>query len=311
MFATQANLFSNAIEHKERALTQLDAFEFDQAWDSLEVAREIDPYLADLDVLAAICQFARYAGAHAKMSAAKVSELWRLTNEAHHAGSLPAATAMQVRQLLARRLLAGHFTETLFVSATEKILHRGVCHLVLTQWQEAHRDLLDLVTTHPNLARAVHWGYLGDAAYALKRWKDANLAYIRLLFTEAYEADLLSLQHVNLRQILRRLSLENDDAVTVKGLWPFYAWRDNVLEIPAGNTFLLALAKRSRSMLGGKLMLERKDALQQFMLCLYIDQSQLQKEIAFDVRAEMQGLEPELFAEYLAEVERRRRPGAR
>lgn len=311
MFATQANLFSNAIEHKERALTQLEAFEFDQAWDSLEVAREIDPYLADLDVLAAICQFARYAGAHAKMPATKVSELWHLTNEAYHAGSLPAATAMQVRQLLARRLLGGRFTETLFVSATEKILHRGVCHLVLAQWQEAHRDLLDLVTAHPGLARPAHWGYFGDAAYALKRWKDANLAYIRLLFTDAHEADLLSLQHVNLRQILRRLSLENDDEVTMKGLWPFYAWRDNVIEIPAGNTFLLALAKRSRSMLGGKLMLERKDALQQFMLCLYIDQSQLQKEIAFDVRAEMQGLEPELFAEYLAEVERRRRAGPR
>lgn len=311
MFATQANLFSNAIEHKERALTQLDAFEFDQAWDSLEVAKEIDPYLADLEVLAATCQFARYAGAHARMSVTKAAELWHLTNEAYYAGTLPAAAAMQMRQLLARRLLTGRFTETLFAGAAEKILHRGVCHLALAHWQEAHRDLLDLATAHPDLARAVHWGYLGDAAYALKRWKDANLAYIRLLFTEAYEVDLLSLQHVNLRKILNRLSLENDDEVSLKGLWPFYAWRDNAIEIPAGNTFLLALAKRSRSLLGGKLMLERKDALQQFMLCLYIDQSQLQKEIAFDVRVEMQGLEPELFAEYLAEVERRRRAGQR
>lgn len=307
----QANLFSNAIEHKERALTQLDAFEFDQAWSSLEVAREIDPYLADLDILAASCSFARYAGAHAKMPATKVAELWHLINEAYGAGSLAAAAALQLRQVLARRLLAGRFTETLFAGAAEKNLHRGVCHLVLAHWQEAHRDLLDLATAHPELARPVHWGYLGDAAYALKRWKDANLAYLRLLFTEAQEADLLSLQHVSLRQILNRLSLENDDEVSTKGLWPFYAWRDNVIEIPAGNTFLFALAKRSRSMLGGKLMLERKDALQQFMLCLYIDQSQLQKEIAFDVRAEMQGLEPELFAEYLAEVERRRRAAPR
>jgi len=57
--------------------------------------------------------------------------------------------------------------------------------------------------------------------------------------------------------------------------------------------------------LGSELMLERKQRLRQFCLCLYVDQANLHDQINFDARTEMKALEPELFAVYLAEVARR------
>ncbi|MDZ7266788.1 MAG: hypothetical protein ONB48_06610 [candidate division KSB1 bacterium] len=301
----QANLFSNALEHKERALAHLDKFELKQAWECLEIAREIDPYLADLDLLAAVCQFARYANAHPRMSAQEAAAVWHAASLALQAGSLGAVAVRLLRQLLARRLLQGRFTATLFCAGGEKILHRGVCHLVLGQWQEAHRDLLDLVAVHPGLALPVHWGYLGDAAHALKLWKDANLAYLRLLFSDPHQADVLTLQHPGLRNMLTRLLQETGEETEARGRWPFYAWWEDVIHIPAGGKFLLPLVAQARSVLGGTLLLERKAVLQQFMLCLYVDQAQLQERISFDVRLEMQRLDADLFAGYLAEVRRR------
>lgn len=304
----QAHLFSNAIEHKERALAHLEKFELDQAWESLAIAKEIDPYLADLDLLAVICQFARYQNAHAGMSAAEAAGVWHAAGEAAQAGSLSPVAMRQLRQLLAQRLLKGRFTATLFCGGKEKILHRGVCHLALAHWQEAYRDLLDLVTTHRELAQPVHWGYLGDAAHALKLWKDANLAYLRLLFTNPHQADVLMLHHSGLRDILFRLRNETGDETEARGLWPFLAWQENAIEIPTSGKLLLPIVTHARSVLGGTLMLERKAALQQFMLCLFADQAQLQGQISFDVRIEMQELDADLFAAYLAEVNRRYSP---
>jgi hypothetical protein len=79
----------------------------------------------------------------------------------------------------------------------------------------------------------------------------------------------------------------------------------NILQIPAGNNFLLQQVRQQRSILGSELMLEPEQRVRQFSFCLYIDQSGLQSEIQFDARHEMKQLEPELFGLYLREVEMR------
>jgi hypothetical protein len=65
------------------------------------------------------------------------------------------------------------------------------------------------------------------------------------------------------------------------------------------------VARQQRSILGSELMLEPEQSARQFSLCLYIDQSDLHNEIQFDARHEMKKLEPELFADYLREIEKR------
>jgi hypothetical protein len=187
----------------------------------------------------------------------------------------------------------------------EEILHRGVLHAVLEDWPAAHRELLNLVTGSREKARPVHWAYLGDAAHVLKRWKDANMAYICALFGDPFEVDQLRLQNPELKKLLQNLKYENDSERLAVALWPVQAWMKNLLQIPAGNNFLLQQVRQQRSILGSELMLEPEQRARQFSLCLYIDQSGLQDEIQFDARHEMKQLAQELFNDYLREVETR------
>ena len=307
----QANLFSPAIDYKARALTLLDACDFREALECLKIAKEIDDHLADLDLLLSICRFAQYHGAHAKMTAAKSAALWHAATEAFQKGDLHFGALKHLRQIIAHRLLSGEFTAAGFCAAREQIIHRGVCHLMLGQWPEAHHALLDLATNHTDSALPIHWGYLGDAAYMLNHRHDVNLAYLRLLISDPHAADVSCLKHPELAQTLRTLEYENDDQRVARALWPFETWRKKIVHIPSGNTFLLPLVQRRRSLLGSELMLERSQKLQQFSLCLYVDQSRLHKSINFDARVEMKTLEPDLFAEYLAEIDRRQREAAR
>jgi hypothetical protein len=199
----------------------------------------------------------------------------------------------------------GQFTTTGFCTEKDGLLHRGVLHTVLKQWQEAHHELLELVTTQGEQTQALHWGYLGDAAHALRRWKDANMAYVCALFSDPCEIDLQTLQHSALHEILQALTRETKDARLARARWPVHAWMREVVQIPRGNTFLLPLVRKQRSILGSELMLEPPLRYRQFSLCLYIDQSGMHGEIQFDARVEMKNLDAELFGSYLREVEHR------
>jgi hypothetical protein len=171
----QANLFSPALDHKEQALLHFSRFEVTQALENLVKAKSIDPDLADLDWLVTLCEFADSVGAHDRMSAGQTAQLWRAVDDLWKMGKIAAGAVNFLRKLLAQRLLPGKFTVEGFCAIEEKILHRGVCHLMLRQWEEAHHDLLQLVTEQQELAMPVHWAYFADAAYALKRWAEANL----------------------------------------------------------------------------------------------------------------------------------------
>jgi len=305
----QNDLFNSAaLDHKENGLRQLDELNFTAALDHFTIAKEVDPYLADLDFLIALAEFVRQHGIKPQASSAKLAAFWHATQQAHQNEDLPLAAYQHLTQIIARRLLQiGQFTPDRFCGEKEEILHRGVLHIVLCDWQAAHRELLNLATSSREKTRAIHWGYLGDAAYMLKRWKDANMAYVCALFGNPLEVDQLRLQQPELKKLLQALKYEIDSERLACAVWPVQAWMKNILQIPAGNTFLLQHVRQQRSILGSKLMLEPEQCTRQFSRCLYIDQSGLQNEMQFDVRHEMKQLEPELFAEYLREIEKRAR----
>ncbi len=301
----QAQLFSPALDYKERALQHMIALEWPEAFENLKVAYDLDAYLADLELLSRLCEFAQHEGGRFKASTPKAVGLWHSADEALLEQRLSEAEVTQMRRILARHLLAKNSGTGEGFSAKDKTLPRGVCHLVLENWQAAHEDLLNWVTQHPERVMPRDWGYLGDAATALKLWQEANLAYVRALFLDPLAIDRLTFKHAQLNIALQRLEMRYEDQMLARMLWPFDAWRRQIIQIPAGNTFLLPIVQKQRSLLGSELLLERKQTLRQFMLCLYIDQARLNKRIDFNVREEMMGLEPDLFRQYLAEVQER------
>ncbi len=303
----QSELFiPAALEYKEKGLRQLEAFDFKAAAENFAIAKEIDPYLADLDFLILLGEYGRGHGVKPKTSAANLAALWHKARKDYDDGDLPLAAHRHLQQLLARRLLQiAQFTPAGFCGEKEKILHRGVLHAALNEWREAHQTLLNLVTEAREQALPLHWGYLGDAAHVLRRWKDANMAYVSALFSDPHAIDLQTLQHAELREVLETVRREVDDENLARALWPIHAWTKGAVQIPRGNTFLLPLVQKQRSFIGSELMLEPVQRARQFSLCLYIDQSGLQGEIQFDARAGMKNLEPERFSRYLQEVEHR------
>ncbi len=303
----QAQLFSPALDYKEQALQHMLAFEWADAFESLKIAYDLDPYLADLELLSRLCEFAQQEGERFKSSTQKAVWLWHAADEALLQKNLNEAEATSLRRFLARHVLMKSESKAEAFAAKDKTLPRGVCHLVLENWQAAHDELLNWVTQHAGAVTPRDWGYLGDAATALKLWNEANLAYVRALFLDPHAIDRLTFKHAQLTIALQRLEMRYEDQTLARALWPFDAWRRQIIQIPLGHTFLLPVVQRQRSLLGSELLLERKQTLQQFMLCLYIDQAQLQERISFNVREEMMGLEPDLFRQYLAEMEARQR----
>jgi hypothetical protein len=302
----QAQLFSPALDYKERALQHMLALEWADAFESLKIAFDLDPYLADLELLSRLCEFAQQEGERFKASSQKAVWLWFAADEALLQNELNEAEAKSLRRTLARHLLMKSASKGETFAAKDKTLPAGLCHLVLENWQAAHDELLNWVTQHAEAVTPRDWAYLGDAATGLKLWNEANLAYVRALFLDPHAIDRLTLKHAQLATALQRLEMRHEDQVLARSLWPFDAWRRQIIQIPPGNTFLLPAVQKQRSLLGSELMLESKQRLQQFVLCLYIDQARLQERISFNVREEMMGLEPDLFRQYLAEVEERR-----
>jgi hypothetical protein len=307
MFMMQSELFiPAALEHKEKGLRQLDELNFAAAREHFVIAKEIDPSLADLDFLTMLSEYAHDRGVKPQASPVRLAAFWCAVQQSYQHGDLPWPAHQHLLQVIARRLLRlGQFTPQGFCVEKEEILHRGVLHVVLQEWQAAHHELLNLVTSAREKARALHWGYFGDAAYVLKRWKDFNMAYVCALFSNPFEVDQQRLQHPELKKLLQVLKDEIDGERLACALWPVHAWMKNILQIPSDNNFLLALVRHQRSILGSELILEPEQRARQFSLCLYIDQSGLQNEIQFDARHEMKQLEPELFGLYLREVEMR------
>ncbi|MFQ5639160.1 MAG: hypothetical protein ACE5IR_14355 [bacterium] len=296
----QIELFSAAIAHKQKALDALQKFAFRKAKTHLEIALEIDPYLADLTTLLQATKFLLNRKVHAKTEPPGLLRAWQKVEKA--GAALPRAVHAIVEPLICERMvqcLPPDYTD--FVDPKEKTLHIGYCYLELNRFEQAHEKLLDYLTAHPEESHPRLWGYFGDAAYKLNRREECNSGYLRALFMDAQSVDLERLRHPALHRIYRNLQRRRLKE-TARALMPIYCWLAKVLHIPKGNTLLARVIQKQRFDHSARLLLYPDERYHQFALCLYIDQSGMHGDIDFDARTEMQRLDARLFRRYLEVV---------
>lgn len=296
----QIELFSAAIAHKQKALEALQRFAFRKAKTQLEIAREIDPYLADLATLLQATKWLLNRGVHAKSKPPGLLKAWHRVEKARTA--LPCAVHAIVEPLICELMvqcLPPDYTD--FIDPKEKTLHIGYCYVALNRFEEAHEKLLDYLTAHAAESHPRLWGYFGDAAYKLNRRDESNSGYLRALFIDAQSVDMARLRHPGLQRIYRDLRRRHIQE-TARALMPIRCWLEKVLHIPQGNTLLARVIRKQRFDHSAKLLLYPAERYHQFALCLYIDQSGLHGEIDFDARTEMQRLDTALFRRYLLRV---------
>lgn len=306
----QIDLFSAAIEHKQKALDALQRFALPQARTELVTAGEIDPYLADINTLLQAVDILLDFGLSANTKSSGLAAAWKEVRTAR--ATLPRAVYARVERAICQRALQclpADYSD--FVAPKEKTLHAGYCCLVLNRPDEAYKKLLDYLTGHPDESHPALWGYFGDACCQLKRHDETNSGYLRALLTDAQAVDFTRLRHPDLRRIFKQLCSQHLEE-TSRALLPIHAWLEGVLHIPKGAAWLARTISRHRDDQSAELAPTPAQRYRQFALCLFIDQSGLHGDIAFDSRVEMQRLDAPLFRRYLREVDRknsaRRRP---
>lgn len=295
--ANQIELFTPAIEHKQKALDAMYGFALKRAKTELEIAQEIDPYLADVQTLLQATEFLIKLGVHAKIKSAGLARAWDKVREAR--ATLPRAVHSVVETSICGRVmqcLPPDYSD--FVDPKEKNLHIGYCCLILNRPDEAYGKLLEYLTSHADVFYPRLWGYFGDACYQLKRHEESNSGYLRALFMDAQAVDMERLQHPDLQRIVKDLRSRHREE-TARALLPIHSWLEGVLHIPKGDTWLARLIRKQRFDLSAELLLYPAQRYHQFALCLYIDQSGLHGDIDFDARIEMQRLDETLFQRYL------------
>ena len=295
----QINLFTPAIEHKQAALDAMQNFSFSEAKAELEIALEIDPYLADLFTLLQAVDFLLQADVHAGTDASGLVRAWKKLRQQR--GTLPRPVSSVAETTICQRVLHVLPSDTSgFVDTEEKELHSGACYLILQRYEEAYDKLLYYLTAHTDEANARLWGYFGDACLKLMRHGEANIGYVRALFTDAQVVDMERLQQQDLKRFYRELIREFGEK-TGKARLPIHAWMNNVLTIPKGNTWLAPWLRKCGYFVSEELS-EPWQRCQAFALLLYVDRSGLHNEVEVDVRTEMQRLDKDLFRQYLAKI---------
>lgn len=298
----QTELFTPAIAHKEKALHALQRFVLPEAKSELEIAQEIDPYLADLTSLLQATEFMLEMDLGGRSKPAGLAKAWQKLNEARTVPSV--AVFSLIETLICERLLQLLPPGTSdFSDGKENSPHTGYCCLVLNRFEEAHDKLLTYLTAHAEELHPRLWGYFGDASYKLRRHKDSNGGYLRALFLDPRAVDMVQMQHPELRHLLRELCNSHPDQ-TARALLPIHGWLEKILYIPKGNKWLAHAIGKQRFDHSDELLLYPDQRYHQFALCLYIDQAGLHGDIDFDARTEMQRLDGELFRQYLTQVGR-------
>lgn len=298
----QINLFTPAIAYKEKALDAMQRFALKEAQNHLKTAQQIDPYLADLDTLSRAVEFLLDLSVQPKTKTSGLTRAWRKVCEARK--SVPRAVHSVLESLICNRvlqLLPPDYCD--YVDSKTRTLHIAYCYLVLNRPDEAHKKLLDYLTSHPDETHACLWGYFGDASYQLKRHEESKSGYLRAFFMDPQSVDLERLQNPQLQQIYKNLCRQHPEE-TARALLPIHSWLEGVLQIPRGNTWLARFVQQRRFDLSAELLLYPTRRYHQFALCLYIDQSGLQGDVDFETRDEMKRLDQELFQQYLEVLER-------
>ncbi|MFQ5649518.1 MAG: hypothetical protein ACE5IY_06210 [bacterium] len=297
----QINLFTAAVEHKQKALDYLQHFSLAQARAELEAAQNIDPYLADIKTLQQAVDTLLEQGINADSEVSTLAGVWEALRG--RGPSLTRTVRTIVERLICQqivRLVAAEYCD--FVVPEKETLHIGYCCLVLERPQDAHRVLLEYLTAHPESLHARLWGYFGDAATLLQYDEEANTGYLHALFVDVQAVDMEFLQSPELRRVYKMLRREHDDLVS-RALLPIHAWLERVLTIPKGKTVLSQRFQGQRQQYGSELPVDAVQRYQRFARCLYLDQSCMPGKIDVEARLEMKRLDGVLFQRYLRRLQ--------
>jgi tetratricopeptide (TPR) repeat protein len=179
-------------------------------------------------------------------------------------------------------------------------LHVGCCYLALGDYKLAHKTLLDsLTSTHQY--RSDLWGYLGDVCNKLRRWQEANMAYLCALIIDPQKVDFFRLKNPQLVESYREL-LKDYSETDVRALLFTHCWLENILSIPIGNTRLARFSLELENKFKEELPRDSADRYHRFAVYLCIDQSQLHGVVNIQAREQMVELAPELFKRYMTKL---------
>ncbi len=296
----QLNLFSAAIDHKIQAIAYLKELDFRAAQEEIGLSQKIDPYLADLNIIAnAIAFLNEQVNSFPDSSTAdRLAHIWQTMPKAVEREEISLAGLKFLDSIVAPIALKEANTEKDFVDS-ECLLHKGVCFLALREINHAHKLLLDAVTSG-NFERADLWGYLGDTLYLQHNVGKARAAYLHALVIDPQELDLLRLAYQPIFYLYNQLRHTYSE-IEAKDLLLTYGWFDGIFEIPKKDDRLTRLAMNLWNQINqGRVNSDRH--YYHFSISLYLDQSQPPGQIYVEARERMMDLDRQLFNRYLEKV---------
>lgn len=305
MTARQHSLFPDSYEVQDAALAALDEGDFERALALVSAARERDPGLVGLDMLASALTWSAGVLGGRRSDPDRLAEAWRALPEGRRRGALRGDSAAFIDQSLARQALRARPPGP-FLDAGETV-HLGALHLVLGR-AAAARELLLETLARGHRARADLWGTLGDACTLAERPEEASACYARALVIAASDVDLHRLRDERLMALFRALREGHPDSVARELLLP-EAWLAGALEIPPGNGGIDAALARELLAATADPGPSPERRLRRFSLLLYRDRSREPGEANVDEREEMAELDAGLFGRFMEECRRRGRTG--
>ncbi len=297
----QLNLFSLAVDHKIQAVAHLKELEFQRALEEIDLAKKIDPYLADLNIITNAITFLEKK-LDAFWGAPLVERLvqtWKVMPKAVMEGEISRAGSKFLDPIISSVILREADAGRDFVDSS-RLIHKGVCFLAQKKINLAHKVLLDAVTSS-NFERADLWGYLGDALYFQHNMEKARAAYLHALIIDPQKLDVLRLAYRPLSRLYNQL-LETYLEIDAKDLLLTYGWLSDIFEIPKKDARLTQYAMDLLEQMNQAEEENSDRRYYRFSIDLYLDQSQPPGQIHIEAREQMMDLDRQLFNRYLEKV---------
>jgi tetratricopeptide (TPR) repeat protein len=299
----QLSLFPDAYELQAAALAALRDLDVPRARKLLDRVRQQSPRLVNLQVIHMALCLLESTLPPGPPGPAELALAVQATHDEWLHGRLLEASAHFVDETVARywRRLG---PAAPFLDPGRRV-HRGVLELVLGD-ASAARFHLEASLRDGLEHRADLWCRLGDALMLLDRADEANACYVRALLLSAVDVDLLRTRLRPLAAIHAELRRVHDETLA-RALLFVEAWLGGVLEVPPENCWLdgqmAQLEARSAADPGSAPQRRHH----RFAWLLYLDRSQPAARVELARREAMAALDPDLFARFLRECDRRER----
>ena len=298
--AEQMSFFSDAITHLQNAFNSLVDLDFERANAELTIAREIDPFISNLDSTAKLIHFFEKQFLQYESVPTFLAKTWQRIPQAHREKELFVGEARLADEYVVKIAEKQLNPNKTFIDS-EETLHWGCCYLIAKKYEKAFKVLLNsLTSTHP--LRTDLWGYYGDACIACKRYNEAESAYLRALAIDPQQLDFFRLKNKDIIRLYSRLEKKYPKP-EARALLLFHAWLENLFKIPKYFGGFIEQNETLKKALSQSIPNDKATRLHYFSICLCYDQAQSDGQINYQVRERMMELDKELFGRYLEKLE--------